>query len=96
MNSVIATSSSSGYREQIDTTGPFGRAVVVIASAIAGLERTLIVERVCAGLHARQQDLTISYPAKQYGIAETRVRRRLLQFESTPPETSSSKPLASH
>ena len=30
MNSVISTSSSSGYREQIDTTGPLGRAVVVI------------------------------------------------------------------
>ena len=38
------------FREQIDTTGPLGRAVVVILSAIAELERSLIVERVRAGL----------------------------------------------
>jgi DNA invertase Pin-like site-specific DNA recombinase len=38
------------FREQIDTTGPLGRAVVVIISAIAELERSLIVERVRAGL----------------------------------------------
>ncbi len=38
------------YREQLDTTGPLGRAVVVIISAIAELERSLIVERVRAGL----------------------------------------------
>ena len=38
------------YREQIDTSGPLGRAVVVIISAIAELERSLIVERVRAGL----------------------------------------------
>ncbi len=38
------------YREQLDTTGPLGRVVVVIISAIAELERSLIVERVRAGL----------------------------------------------
>jgi DNA invertase Pin-like site-specific DNA recombinase len=38
------------FREQIDTSGPLGRAVVVIISAIAELERSLIVERVRAGL----------------------------------------------
>ena len=38
------------YREQLDTAGPLGRAVVVIISAIAELERSLIVERVRAGL----------------------------------------------
>jgi len=38
------------YREQLDTTGPLGRAVVVIIAAIAELERSLIVERVRAGL----------------------------------------------
>ena len=38
------------FREQIDTTGPLGRAVVVIIAAIAELERSLIVERVRAGL----------------------------------------------
>ena len=37
-------------REAIDTDGPLGRAVVVIISAIAELERSLIVERVRAGM----------------------------------------------
>ena len=38
------------FRENLDTGGPLGRAVVVIISAIAELERSLIVERVRAGL----------------------------------------------
>ncbi len=38
------------FREQLDTGGPLGRAVVVIISAIAELERSLITERVRAGL----------------------------------------------
>jgi DNA invertase Pin-like site-specific DNA recombinase len=37
-------------RETIDTDGPLGRAIVVIISAIAELERSLIVERVRAGM----------------------------------------------
>lgn len=37
-------------RESIDTEGPLGRAIVVIISAIAELERSLIVERVRAGM----------------------------------------------
>jgi hypothetical protein len=40
----------SGFREQIDTGGPLGRAVVVIIGAIAELERNLIIERVRAGM----------------------------------------------
>ena len=38
------------FREQLDTGGPLGRAVVIIVGAIAELERSLIVERVRAGL----------------------------------------------
>jgi len=38
-------------RENIDTGGPLGRAMVVIVGAIAELERSLIVERVKAGHH---------------------------------------------
>ncbi len=38
------------FREQIDTGGPFGGAVVVIIGAIAELERNLIIERVRAGM----------------------------------------------
>jgi DNA invertase Pin-like site-specific DNA recombinase len=37
-------------RENIDTAGPLGRAMVVIVGAIAELERSLIVERVRAGM----------------------------------------------
>jgi len=38
------------FRENIDTGGPLGRAIVVIIAAIAELERSLIVERVRAGM----------------------------------------------
>ena len=38
------------YRENIDTGGPLGRAFIVIVAAIAELERSLIVERVRAGM----------------------------------------------
>jgi DNA invertase Pin-like site-specific DNA recombinase len=37
-------------RENIDTGGPLGRAIVVIVGAIAELERNLIVERIKAGM----------------------------------------------
>lgn len=37
-------------RECIDTEGPLGRAIIVIVSAIAELERSLIVERVKSGM----------------------------------------------
>ena len=37
-------------REAIDTEGALGRAIIVIISAIAELERSLIVERVRAGM----------------------------------------------
>lgn len=38
------------FRENLDTGGPLGRAVVIIVSAVAELERNLIMERVRAGL----------------------------------------------
>ena len=38
------------FREQIDTGGPLGRAIVIIVGAIAELERSLIIERVRAGM----------------------------------------------
>ena len=38
------------FRENLDTGGPLGRAVVIIIGAIAELERNLIVERVSAGM----------------------------------------------
>ena len=38
------------HREQIDTSGPLGKAIMTIVAAIAELERSLIVERVKAGM----------------------------------------------
>jgi DNA invertase Pin-like site-specific DNA recombinase len=38
------------FREQLDTGGPLGRAIIVIVGAVAELERILIVERVRAGM----------------------------------------------
>jgi DNA invertase Pin-like site-specific DNA recombinase len=38
------------FRENLDTGGPLGRAVVIIIGAIAELERNLIIERVRAGM----------------------------------------------
>jgi len=38
------------FRENIDTGGPLGRAVVIIIGAVAELERNLIIERVRAGM----------------------------------------------
>jgi DNA invertase Pin-like site-specific DNA recombinase len=59
------------FREQLDTGGPLGRAVVVIIAAIAELERSLIVERVRAGMrrarlegrHIGRRPLSIDRPA---------------------------------
>ena len=50
-------------REQIDTGSPFGQAVFMIIAAIAQLERSLLVERVKAGLRrARDQGKHIGRP----------------------------------
>ncbi len=38
------------FRENIDSGGPLGRAMIVIIGAIAELERNLIIERVRAGM----------------------------------------------
>ena len=52
------------FRENIDTEGPLGRAIVVIIGAIAELERNLIVERVRAGMRrARLEGRHIGRPS---------------------------------
>ncbi len=45
-------------RENIDTGGPLGRAIIVIVAAIAELERSLIIERVRAGMRRAPLDGT--------------------------------------
>lgn len=58
------------FREQIDTGGPLGRAIVVIIGAIAELERSLIVERVRAGMRrARLEGRHIGRPPLEFDRA---------------------------
>ena len=59
------------FRENIDTGGPLGRALIIIIGAIAELERNLIIERVRAGMrraklegrHIGRQPLSIDRQA---------------------------------
>lgn len=52
------------FREQLDTGGPLGRAVVTIISVVAELERSLIIERVRAGMRrARLEGTHIGRPS---------------------------------
>ncbi len=44
------------FREQLDTGGPLGRALVIIISVMAELERSLIIERVRAGMRRAQME----------------------------------------
>lgn len=58
-------------RENVDSGGPLGRAIVVIIGAIAELERSLIIERVRAGMrraklegqHIGRRPLDVDRPA---------------------------------
>jgi DNA invertase Pin-like site-specific DNA recombinase len=75
------------FREQLDTAGPLGRAVVVIIGAIAELERSLIVERVRAGMrraklegrHIGRRPLNVDRAAvlrdRQRGLSLTQVAK---------------------
>ena len=61
------------FRENIDTGGPLGRAIVVIIGAVAELERNLIIERVRAGMrrarlegrHIGRNPLVLDHAAMQ-------------------------------
>ena len=58
------------FRENIDTGGPLGRAVVVIVGAIAELQRNLIVERVKAGMRRAKLE------GRQIGRAPMKIDRQ--------------------
>jgi DNA invertase Pin-like site-specific DNA recombinase len=57
-------------REAIDTEGPLGRAILVIVSAMAELERCIIIERVRAGMRRARLE------GRQIGRARLDVNRR--------------------
>jgi DNA invertase Pin-like site-specific DNA recombinase len=68
------------FRESIDTSGPLGRAIVVIIGAIAELERNLIVERVKAGMRrAKLEGRHIGRQPLQVDREAIRCDRRLGQ-----------------
>ena len=57
-------------REAIDTEGPLGRAIIVIVSAMAELERCIIIERVRAGMRrARLEGRRIGRQPLQVNLA---------------------------
>jgi len=57
-------------REAIDTEGPLGRAILVIVSAMAELERCILIERVRAGMRRARLE------GRQIGRARLDVNRR--------------------
>jgi DNA invertase Pin-like site-specific DNA recombinase len=59
-------------REAIDTEGPLGRAIIVIVSAMAELERCIIIERVRAGMRRAKLE------GRRIGRAPLQVNRALL------------------
>lgn len=63
------------FRESVDTSGPLGRAMVVIVGAIAELERNLIVERVKAGMRRAKLE------GRQIGRSRLDVNREQIVFD---------------
>ena len=57
------------FRENIDTGGPLGRALIVIIGAISELERSLIIERVKSGMRRAKLE------GRQIGRAPMQVDR---------------------
>lgn len=57
-------------REAIDTEGPLGRAIIVIVSAMAELERCIIIERVKSGMRWARME------GRQMGHARLDVNRQ--------------------
>jgi DNA invertase Pin-like site-specific DNA recombinase len=71
------------FRENIDTGGPLGRAIVVIVGAVAELERNLIVERVRAGMRRAQLEGRhigrLPVPVDEAAIRQDRAEGRSLR-----------------
>jgi DNA invertase Pin-like site-specific DNA recombinase len=63
------------FRENIDTSGPLGRAMIVIIAAIAELERSLIVERVKSGMRRAKLE------GRQIGRARLDVNREQIVLD---------------
>jgi hypothetical protein len=72
------------FRENIDTGGPLGRAIVIIVGAVAELERNLIVERVRAGI--RRAPRRPAHRAQSSGTGQRRNPAR--PWPGTKPRNS--------
>jgi DNA invertase Pin-like site-specific DNA recombinase len=69
------------YSEQMDTSTPAGKMVFTVLGAVAELERSLIVERVRAGLrNARAKGKTLGRP--RVGVDAARIGRLRQQGRS--------------
>jgi DNA invertase Pin-like site-specific DNA recombinase len=56
--------------EQMDTTTPTGKMIFTVLGAVAELERSLVVERVRAGLwNARAKGKTLGRPRKSFDLS---------------------------
>jgi DNA invertase Pin-like site-specific DNA recombinase len=57
--------------EQVDTTTPTGKMILIVLGAVAELERSLIAERVRAGLrNARAKGKRLGRPTKQINAVQ--------------------------
>ena len=91
------------FREQIDTGGPLGRAIIIIVGAVAELERSLIVERVRAGMRRARLDgqrigrapLVLDSAAIQQDRQRGQSMRSWAPPCRTPVERRSGSPLSS-
>ena len=63
------------FRENIDTSGPLGRAMIVIVGAIAELEKSLIVERVKSGMRRARLE------GRQIGRARLDIDRQQVMLD---------------
>lgn len=64
------------YSEQLDTTTPAGKMVFTVLGAVAELERSLIVERVKAGLrHARAKGRRLGRPRSEVDLSRLKTLR---------------------
>jgi DNA invertase Pin-like site-specific DNA recombinase len=65
------------YSEQLDTSTPAGKMVFTVLGAVAELERSLIAERVRAGLrNARAKGKTLGRPKAEIDIARVQTLRQ--------------------
>lgn len=72
------------YSESIDTSTPYGKMTFTVLAAVAELERSLIAERVCAGLrHARAKGVALGRPRLTVNPAKiAELRKAGLSYEA--------------